>query len=195
MVDTDIPHPSESDDSADHAKSAVPHVQNPPQSSAEVGSPIEEAKAAALSIEVRALDGAEYEAAPEGGDAPPSTQHSEQPLRMAKAGPTGDTLVPPSNRFRKGEWQHEFSGHAVAQELARIETEVRKILDERDPRRKRKFTGTRRWQELEEDIISLKFTGRMEEDVLREMNRLIMQRNSLFRQLCFIASTRPTWNT
>ena len=170
-------------------------AQDSPPDRVEVVLPVEEAKAAAMSIEVRALDGAEYEGAPDGSDAPPSTRNAEEPLRAAEASPTGDALVPPSKRFRKGEWEDEFSGHRVAIELARIESDVRKILDERDPKRKRKFTGTRRWQELEEDIISLKFAGRMDENILRELNKLVMQRHFLFRQLCFIASTRPTWNT
>jgi hypothetical protein len=171
-------------------------AHNPPQTPEEAGSPIEEAKAAAMSIEVRALDGAEYEAAPEGSDAPPSTAHADEPMAVAQSGfPTPDTLVAPSARFRKGEWQNEFSGHKVASELARIEAEVRKILDERDPKRKRKLISTRRWQELEEDVITMKYTGRMDENILRELTRLVMQRHFLFAQLRFIASTRPTWNT
>jgi hypothetical protein len=171
-------------------------AHNPPQNQEEAGSPIEEAKAAAMSIEVRALDGAEYEAAPEGGDAPPSTAHTDEPVAVAQAGsPATDALVAPSARFRKGEWQDEFSGHKIAIELARIEADVRKILDERDPKRKRKFISTRRWQELEEDIIAMKFGGRMDENTLRELTRLVMQRHFLFSHLRFVAATRPTWNT
>ena len=41
----------------------------------------------------------------------------------------------------------------------------------------------------------MKFSGRMEENVLRELTRLVMQRHFLFGQLHFVASTRPTWNT
>lgn len=171
-------------------------AHNPPQTPEEAGSPIEEAKAAALSIEVRALDGAEYEAAPEGSDAPPSTTHSDRQMDVAQGRTFAhDTLIPPSGRFRKGEWQHEFSGHKIAGELARIEADVRKILDERDPKRKRKFISTRRWQELEEDVIAMKFSGRLSEDDLRELTRLVMQRHFLFSHLRFVAATRPTWNT
>lgn len=171
-------------------------AHNPPQTPEEAASPIEEAKAAAMSIEVRALDGAEYEAAPVGSDAPPSTAQADEPLAVAQAGyPAPDTLVAPSARFRKGEWQHEFSGHKIAIELARIEAEVRKILDERDPKRKRKLISTRRWQELEEDIIAMKYSGRMDEGTLRELTRLVMQRHFLFGHLRFVAATRPTWNT
>ncbi len=171
-------------------------AHNPPLTQEEAGSPIEEAKAAAMSIEVRALDGAEYEAAPEGSDAPPSTAHADEPLAVAQAGfPTTDTLVAPSARFRKGEWQHEFSGHKIAFELARIEADIRKILEERDPKRKRKLISTRRWQELEEDVIAMKYSGRMDENILRELTRLVMQRHFLFSHLRFVAATRPTWNT
>ena len=171
-------------------------AHNPPQTPEEAGSPIEEAKAAAMSIEVRALDGAEFEAAPEGSDAPPSTAHSDEPLAVAHAGfPAPDALVAPSARFRKGEWQHEYSGHKIAAEMARIETEIRKILDERDPKRKRKLISTRRWQELEEDVIAMKFSGRMNENTLRELTQLVMQRHFLFSHLRFVAATRPTWNT
>jgi hypothetical protein len=171
-----------------------PPAHNPPLTEEEAGSPIEEARAAAMSIEVRALDGAEFEAAPEGSDAPPSTAHAEEPITAARE-TSGDMVVPPSNRFRKGEWQHEFSGHRIAVEIARIEAEIRRIFDERDPRRKRKLNATRRWQELEEDIISLRYSGRVEEPVLRELTRLAMQRHYLFNQLRYVASTRATWNT
>lgn len=156
----------------------------------EVNIPIEEAHAAALSLEVRALDGAEFEAAPDEAAPPPAAQPATtSPFTL------GDALVPPSNRFRKGEWQHEFSGHEIALEIGRTEAEVRRLFEERDPRRKRKITGTRKWQELEEDIIALKFTGRVDEAILREITRLISYRHYLYSQLRFVASTRATWNT
>ena len=41
----------------------------------------------------------------------------------------------------------------------------------------------------------MRFSGRMNEDTLRELTRLVMQRHFLFSQLGFVASTRPTWNT
>lgn len=168
---------------------------NPPQTPEEAGSPEEEARAAALSIEVRAIDGSDYEAAPEGSDAPPSVEASDAPIAAAQNLGRTDAVVPESRRFRRGEWQHEFSGPRIGIELARIEAACRSILDERDPKRKRKFTGTRRWHELEEDIIGLKFTGRIPEDQLRELSRLIARRHFLFAQLRFVASTRATWNT
>ncbi len=191
MSETIPPSGSEPEITLAHPSS----VDNPPLTSEEAVPSVEEDNAAALSIEVRAFDGAAYEAAPEGSDAPPSTAHSDEPIAAAQGFPGGDTLVPPSARFRKGEWQHEFSGHKIAVELARVEADVRKILDERDPKRKRKLISTRRWQELEEDVIAMKFSGRMDENALRELNRLAMQRHFFFGQLCFVASTRPTWNT
>lgn len=183
-------------DSLDPDSPPVPyaHPHNPPLTPEEAGSPIEEAKAAAMSIEARDFDGPDYEGVPEGGDAPPDMAHSDAPL-AAHGSPIGDMLVPPSARFRKGEWQHEFSGHKIAVELARVEADVRGILDERDPKRKRKLISTRRWEELEEDVIAMKFTGRMDENALKELTRLVMHRNYLFSQLRYVASTRPTWNT
>jgi len=161
----------------------------------EYDSPLAEAKDAAMSLEVRALDGAEYEAAPEESDTQTSPAQTGE-LPADEHGFSGaDALIPLSTRFRQGEWQQEFSGHKIAAELVRIETDVRKILEERDPKRKRKFTGTERWHELEEDVIAMKFSGRMEEDALRELTRLVMQRHFLFSQLRYVASTRPTWNT
>jgi len=195
MTDTPFSPSPFSDDpqpSADHPV----HAHNPPLSEEEAGSPLEEAKAAAMSIEVRALDGAEYEGAPEAGVAPPSATYADQPVAAAAHRHLGgDMVVPPSTRFRKGEWEHEFSGHKIAVEITRIENEVRKIFDERDPKRKRKLNGLRRWQELEEDVISLKFTGRMDESALRELTRLAAQHKFLTDQLRFVASTRATWNT
>jgi hypothetical protein len=84
---------------------------------------------------------------------------------------------------------------AIAAELRAIEGEVRSILQERDPKRKRKLAGTRRWLELEEDVINLRYTGRLPEDDLRRLHRLVMRRHGLFRRLRFLAGTRPVWNS
>lgn len=100
-----------------------------------------------------------------------------------------------SRRHRVGDWESELSAHAVGIELKRIEDEVRAILEDRDPRRKRKLNGTSRWQELEEDLISWRFSGRFSEDALRRLGELISRRHHLFRHLRFLASTRPTWNS
>lgn len=100
-----------------------------------------------------------------------------------------------SRRHRVGDWESELSAHAVGIELKCIEDEVRAILEDRDPRRKRRLNGTSRWQELEDDLISWRFSGRFSEDALRRLGELIARRHHLFRHLRFLASTRPTWNS
>lgn len=92
-------------------------------------------------------------------------------------------------------WDDELSAHRVAVELKRIESEVRELLGERDARRKRKLSGSRRWRELEEDILAWRFTGRFNEAALARLHRLIVRRDYLFRRLRYLAGTRPIWNT
>ena len=89
----------------------------------------------------------------------------------------------------------ELSSHRIGVELKRIESRVRELLESRDPKRKRKLSGTARWQELEEDLLALRFSGRVDEGVLAEVRQLITRRHYLFSQLRFMAGTRPTWNT
>jgi len=93
------------------------------------------------------------------------------------------------------DWDLETSTHRIVIELKRIESEVRTILENRDSRRKRKLGGSRRWLELEEDIITWRYSGRFDEPTLRHLQELVAKRNYLFRRLRFIAGTRPTWNT
>ena len=94
-----------------------------------------------------------------------------------------------------GDWENELSAHRVAVELRRIESELRALLEERDPKRKRKLSGTSRWHELEDDILSWQFSGRFDDETLRRLRELIGRRHYLFHRLRFLASTRPTWNT
>lgn len=89
----------------------------------------------------------------------------------------------------------ETSAHRVGIELKRIETEIRTILEERDTRRKRRLTGTRYWQELEEDIRSWRHTMRFDPPTLDRLDRLITRRHHLFGHLRYIVSTRPVWNS
>jgi hypothetical protein len=89
----------------------------------------------------------------------------------------------------------EVSPRRVAVELKRVEVEVRELLEGLDGRRKRKLTGTRRWRELEEDILSWHYSGRFDEETLARLRRLIARRHYLFRRLRFLAGTRPVWNT
>jgi hypothetical protein len=157
-------------------------------------------------LEARAFDGGAIEAVPSGsvgtvpeGEAPAAPTRglayddgTSDTGRIADEPAPADSL---SSRFRKGEWEHEFSAHRIAAELNRIEVEVRRLIEDCDPKRKRRFTGTSRWHELEEDLRSLRFTGRADEDILNRVFEHIARRHFLFGQLRFVASTRPTWNT
>jgi hypothetical protein len=93
------------------------------------------------------------------------------------------------------DWATETNPQRIGGELRRIEAEVRRLLGARDPKRKRKMAGTRRWIELEEDIISWKFTDRFDEEILRRLSELITKRHHLYARLRFLAFTRPTWNS
>ena len=93
------------------------------------------------------------------------------------------------------DWDRTTSAHRIAVELKRIETDVRGLLEHRDPRRKRRLTGTRRWLELQEDIISWYGSDRFDVETLRELQRLVTRRHHLFRRLTYISSTRSGWNT
>ena len=92
-------------------------------------------------------------------------------------------------------WDREVSARAVIVELKRVEAEVREILDTYDTKQKRKLGGTRRWHELEEDVITWRFNGRPGEEVCRRVQRLVSRRHYLFRRLSFLSATRPTWNS
>ncbi|MGD2108028.1 MAG: hypothetical protein PVI86_01425 [Phycisphaerae bacterium] len=93
------------------------------------------------------------------------------------------------------DWANELSPQRIAVELKRIESEIRRLLENRDPRRKRKLGGTRRWLELEEDIIAWRHTGRFDEKTLTRLGELVARRHFLFRRLRFLTGTRPVWNS
>ncbi len=93
------------------------------------------------------------------------------------------------------DWDNELSAHKIVVELKRVESQVRRLLEDRDHKRKRKLGGTRRWLELEEDLINWRHSGRFDEATLRDLSELVARRNHLFRRLRFLAGTRPTWNT
>jgi len=92
-------------------------------------------------------------------------------------------------------WSDEISAQKIALELKHIETEVRQRLEGRDTRRKRKLAGSRRWHELEEDIIAWRHSGKIDEPTLNRLHELVGKRHYLFRRLSFLAGTRPTWNS
>lgn len=93
------------------------------------------------------------------------------------------------------DWPQECSARIVAVELKRVEQQVRQLLKDRDPRRKRKLAGSWRWSELHEDILTWRHTGRLDEQTLHYLERLVSRRHYLFQRLRFLACTRPTWNT
>jgi len=126
--------------------------------------------------------------------ASPASSEDQGASDMAAAS-TDSAAAPVAHPEQTGDWENELSAHRVAVELRRIESEVRALLEERDPKRKRKLSGTSRWQELEEDIVSWRFSGRFNEDALRRAQELIARRHYLFNRLRFLASTRPTWNS
>lgn len=107
--------------------------------------------------------------------------------------PDDDTDTVSENTLR--DWSNEKSTRAIAIELKHIETEVRNLLNSRDAKRKRKLAGSRRWQELEDDLISWRFSNWMDEETILQLQRLVARRNYLFTRLRFLASTRPTWNS
>jgi len=94
-----------------------------------------------------------------------------------------------------GGWQQVASAHDLAVELRRVESCIRDLLAQGDIKRKRKYEGTRRWLELEEDILIMRFQGPAREETLREVLRLIAQRRRIFRRLNFLVSTRHCLNT
>lgn len=93
------------------------------------------------------------------------------------------------------DWADQASVNDLALELRAVEKKVRSLLEDRDTRRKRKLAGSRRWLELEDDILNLRFSGRVPEDMLRELQVLVQRRHYLFHRLRFLTTTRPTWNS
>ena len=128
--------------------------------------------------------------------APPPTLADEGDGDAARIteGPESHSDQPPVDRALI-DWANECSPRVVAVELKRVEEQVRQLLENRDLRRKRKLAGSRRWAELHEDILSWRYAGRMDEQTLRDLERLISRRHYLFRRLSYLAGTRPTWNT
>lgn len=92
-------------------------------------------------------------------------------------------------------WDVYGSAHHIGIELKHLEENVRKLLDPIDQRRKRKFNGTRRWHELEDDLRAMRFTGKLPEETIEKVLQLVAKRHTLYRRLSFLSSTRPTWNT
>lgn len=94
-------------------------------------------------------------------------------------------------RERLSDWTVEKSAHRIAVELKRVESEVRRLLEDRDTRRKRRLAGTRRWHELEDDIIAWQFKGRFDQPTLHRLRELVAKRHYLFKRLGFVVTARP----
>lgn len=142
----------------------------------------------------RRLD-AGVEVAPEGLDVSPAaaaiategeTESEGMPVLAEEAAPAA---------FESVDWSNEMSGQRIYLEICRIEDEVRRLLESKDPVRKRKLVGTRRWRELEEDVIQWRFGDRFDEATLARVRQLVARRHHLFQRIRFLAATRPTWNT
>jgi len=136
--------------------------------------------------------------------APPNPQAASARADVTEVEGAGDTDTivesPEDLRLREAttiepDWQRETSARRIAIELKRVESEVRKILDSHDTRRKRKLMGTRRWRELEEDMIRWHFSNRMDQSALKRLTELVPKRHFLFQRLHFLAGTRAGWNT
>ncbi len=123
--------------------------------------------------------------------APRRSRHSDDD----DAGDFTRSLVRDAATAQATDWVNETSASRIGAELRHIEQEIRTLLEGRDPKRKRKFAGTRRWFELEEDLLELKFTGRLDEELLTRIQLLVARRHHLFRRLRFLAGTRPGWNS
>lgn len=108
---------------------------------------------------------------------------------------SGVAPLPSSGQTNPVLREYEKDVHDTIVELRRIESDIRTIMQDRDPVRKRKFTGTAKWHELEDDLIKWRFSGRFEEETLRRVQEMIGRRHYLFRHLKYLSSTRPVWNS
>jgi len=132
-------------------------------------------------------------------ESPPEDGEGQEPAARADDGSnTGAIRSEPGDDAQEpgeADWGNELSAKRIAIELSHIEEEVRSSLADRDPKRNRRLSGTRRWLELEEDIAELLYRGRIDESVLERLRLLVNRRHYLFRRLRFLAGTRPTWNS
>jgi len=145
----------------------------------------------------RALEGEADELAAVEGESPQRDQTATEAIDDEVTSDAEGIADEPADETAAArmDWAREISAHRVAVELKRIESEVRAILGDKDHKRKRRLAGTRRWQELEDDVLAWRNAGRFDEDALNHLQQLITRRHYLFRHLMFVTSTRPTWNT
>ncbi len=91
--------------------------------------------------------------------------------------------------------EHDVAAYRIAVQLKSVEAEVREILEMRDPKRKRKLAGSRRWRELEEEMIGWSYSPRFDEASIDRLRNLVARRNYLFDRLRFVTGTRSRWNS
>ncbi len=133
-------------------------------------------------------DGAEGEVAP-----PPSSVVERDDVSDTDTIP--DDLLVADDTPRLPDWTNENSAHRIAVELKHIEKEVRLLLEANDPRRKRRLSGSRRWFELQQDLLSWQGGGRIDEETRSTVHRLVVKRHYLFQRLRYLAATRSGWTT
>jgi hypothetical protein len=172
---------------------AIEDAYSPDESSEQV---VDEDDLQLLGPAIRALEGDDADEvvatpAVEAAAAADSNDTSDTDAIVAEPEALAETAEAP----KPLNWANEVSAHKIVVELKRVEAEVRKLLEGRDPKRKRKLGGTRRWLELEEDLLSWRYGGRVDEATVSQLQDLITRRHHLFQRLRFLAGTRPTWNT
>lgn len=128
-------------------------------------------------------------------DLAPEIGIAAEPRIEVESDPAGVASTPSGGSDHPVLRAYEKDVHDTSFELRHIESEIRDLLADRDPVRKRKFTGTAKWHELENDLIFWRFTGRFDEDVLRRVQEMVSRRHYLFRHLKYLSSTRPVWNS
>lgn len=94
-----------------------------------------------------------------------------------------------------GGWEPNVRARVLSVELRRIEFEIRELLKYGDIKRKRKYEGTRRWMELLEDVVTMRYSGQASDEALKRVAELVAKRQQLFRELNFVVATRHRWNT
>ena len=151
-----------------------------------------------LDPSTRSLEAAEADDAEDVAEAPPAAAEAVETDEAGDATRVSDELATgtePERPLAEARLDHDVVAHRIAVQLKRVEVEVRDLLEGRDSKRKRKLSGTRRWHELEEDIIEWLHTDRFDEASLTRLQELVARRNHLFRSLRFVTGTRPRWNT
>ncbi|MCG3132367.1 MAG: hypothetical protein FLDDKLPJ_03206 [Phycisphaerae bacterium] len=106
-----------------------------------------------------------------------------------------DAVGTPDAGASIGGWEPNVRARALSVELRRIEFEIRELLKYGDIKRKRKYEGTRRWMELLEDVVTMRYSGQASDDALKRVTELVAKRQQLFRELNFVVATRHRWNT